>query len=396
MERPRKRDTNAALAAAIVLVAEIFVLAAIIKYVPYTKIDWDAYMSQVEGFMEGERNYAELRGDTGPLVYPAGFLYSFSVIRFLTGGALFPAQLPWWALLLLSLSKRVHSIFVLRLFNDCVAVTLVHSAIALLLYKHWYLGLIMFSGAVSVKMNVLLYAPPLLLLMLKGMSTKGVILASFSAAAFQVLLGFPFLVAYPFEYILRSFNLGRVFIHFWSVNFKFVPESIFVSKAFAIALVVVHLLLLFFFARCKWCRHEGGILPAIGLKCDDSKCSTFLHKLFVKVWFDNSIPCNLDAEHITTVMFVGNFIGIICARSLHYQFYSWYFYSLPFLLWKAPFPTPLRLLLFFGVEICWNIYPSNAISSFILLLFHLIILWGLWRAPSEYPYARHEKTGKEV
>lgn len=26
---------------------------------------------------------------------------------------------------------------------------------------------------------------------------------------------------------------------------------------------------------------------------------------------------------IVTTMFVGNFIGIICARSLHYQFYSW-------------------------------------------------------------------------
>lgn len=31
----------------------------------------------------------------------------------------------------------------------------------------------------------------------------------------------------------------------------------------------------------------------------------------------------LDSD-IATTMFVGNFIGIVCARSLHYQFYSWW------------------------------------------------------------------------
>lgn len=102
-------------------------------------------------------------------------------------------QLPWWALSLLCLSKRLHSIFVLRLFNDCFAMTLLHAAICSFLYQKWHLGLVIFrwyvnqslnfcnyqlglcwllfwcysSGAVSVKMNVLLYAPPLLLLMLK-------------------------------------------------------------------------------------------------------------------------------------------------------------------------------------------------------------------------------------
>ena len=31
----------------------------------------------------------------------------------------------------------------------------------------------------------------------------------------------------------------------------------------------------------------------------------------------------LPAAHILFLVFSGNFIGIVCARTLHYQFYSW-------------------------------------------------------------------------
>ncbi|KAL3328715.1 hypothetical protein AABB24_036045, partial [Solanum stoloniferum] len=74
------------------LIADSILVALIIAYVPYTKIDWDAYMSQVTGFLEGERDYSNLKGDTGPLVYPAGFLYIYSAIQYVTGGQVYPAQ----------------------------------------------------------------------------------------------------------------------------------------------------------------------------------------------------------------------------------------------------------------------------------------------------------------
>jgi alpha-1,3-mannosyltransferase len=40
-------------------------------------------------------------------------------------------NIPNWTILLLPLSKRLHSIYVLRLFNDCWAVLFIQSAILL-------------------------------------------------------------------------------------------------------------------------------------------------------------------------------------------------------------------------------------------------------------------------
>lgn len=39
-------------------------------------------------------------------------------------------------------------------------------------------------------------------------------------------------------------------------------------------------------------------------------------------------------------MFTANLIGVAFSRSLHYQFYVWYYHSLPALLWATRF-SPL-------------------------------------------------------
>ena len=41
-------------------------------------------MQQVSQFKAGERDYMNMRGDTGPLVYPAGFVYVFAVLHSIT------------------------------------------------------------------------------------------------------------------------------------------------------------------------------------------------------------------------------------------------------------------------------------------------------------------------
>jgi hypothetical protein len=45
---------------------------------------------------------------------------------------------------------------------------------------------------------------------------------------------------------------------------------------------------------------------------------------------------------IATILFTSNLIGILFARSLHYQFYAWYAQQLPFLVWRTPYPLVLK------------------------------------------------------
>ena len=150
-------------------------------------------MEQVEVFLSGERDYLEIKGDTGPLVYPAGFLYAFAGLKYVTGGNVFPAQVvfallylcnmavvmgiyvlagnvPVWSLGLLCLSKRYHSIFVLRLFNDCVAMLFCFLGVLLCQKKKLVLASVAMSLGLSIKMNVLLMFPGLVLLLVKGSS----------------------------------------------------------------------------------------------------------------------------------------------------------------------------------------------------------------------------------
>ena len=71
--------------------------------------------------------------------------------------------LPPYLLLLLSLgATRLRTLTVLHLFNDPLAVLLLHAALNMFLDGRWSLGSVLFSLGVSVKMNILLYAPALL------------------------------------------------------------------------------------------------------------------------------------------------------------------------------------------------------------------------------------------
>jgi len=40
---------------------------------------------------------------------------------------------------------------------------------------------------------------------------------------------------------------------------------------------------------------------------------------------------------VVQLVWTSVFIGIVFSRTLHFQFYSWYFHSIPFLLWRSRF-----------------------------------------------------------
>ena len=85
------------------------------------------------------------------------------------------------------------------------------------------------------------------------------------------------------------------------------------------------------------------------------------------------------------------------ARSLHFQFYVWYYHTLPFLLWMTRLPLVAKVGLFFVIEACWNPWSgdsSSVESSALLTGAHAILLASLWFLPAPASGATVEQRAK--
>lgn len=71
-----------------------------------TEIDWTTYMQHISLFISGERDYTKLDGSTGPLVYPAAHVYTYTGLYYLTdeGKDIFLAQQLFAVLYLITLA----------------------------------------------------------------------------------------------------------------------------------------------------------------------------------------------------------------------------------------------------------------------------------------------------
>ncbi|KAL0232032.1 hypothetical protein PCE1_003028 [Barthelona sp. PCE] len=373
----------------LILVAEFCICLLIIHFVNYTEIDWVAYMQEVGGYLSGEKNYMNLRGDTGPLVYPAGFVYLYSFFFKITnlGTNIKLSQIIYaflyvfnlffvykiylsgtrkpkpYHLMLLSVSHRIHSIFVLRLFNDCFAMFLFHIALYLLIKRKYLFGVIMFSLAISIKMNVLVMLPALVWFLAIERGFLRSLLYVLILVGTQIFVAADFLIHFPIQYLKKAFEFDRVFFYKWTVNWKMFSEQTFLSQSLSNTLLVSHFTLLLVFLFLKW----GSFKRAIG------------------VVFHVVKPTKMSNDKIVTLFFECNYIAMVCSRSMHYQFYSWYFFTLPWLVFHNIADNAKNICfgvaILFCIEWGWNVFPANAASSTILMVAHVVLLVRLLLKP---------------
>ncbi|KND91896.1 Dol-P-Man:Man(5)GlcNAc(2)-PP-Dol alpha-1,3-mannosyltransferase [Tolypocladium ophioglossoides CBS 100239] len=356
----------------------------IIWKVPYTEIDWVAYMEQVAQFVSGERDYTKMAGGSGPLVYPAAHVYTYTGLYYLTDrgkdillaqqlfAALYMATLavvmlcywqakvPPYIFPLLVLSKRLHSVFVLRCFNDCFAALFLWLAIFCFQRRYWTLGSLAYSWGLGVKMSLLLVLPAVGLVLFLGRGFAGSLRLAWLMAQVQLVIAVPFLAKNWRGYLGRAFELSRQFKFEWTVNWRMLGEELFLSKPFSLVLLASHVLVLLIFITTRWIQPADRPLSVMIPALLQGK-SPFTQQEELRV------SSRITPAYVMTTILSANVIGLLFARSLHYQFYAYLAWSTPYLLWKAS-PHPLLVFpLWLAQEWAWNVFPSTDVSSVVVV-----------------------------
>jgi alpha-1,3-mannosyltransferase len=278
-------------------------------------------------------------------------------------------------------------------------------------------------------MNILLFSPAILMLYLACLGIKKTILQLAVCGIVQVIIGAPFLLTHPISYIKGSFDLGRIFEHKWTVNYRFLDRATFEDKNFHVGLLIAHVGFLIIVARpcylffknyARLRTLQAQFEPQIaaenreiedivrqkmrGIKkkvAANEEPLTLEQKKFlnsfeaglktqfgdqkqpppVEIIEDDPKKVEIHFDQCVQLallpIFLINFIGMMCARSLHYQFYVWYFHTLPYLSYFTEFHTSFKIILLFLIEFCWNQYPSTNFSSTLLHACHTILFMGL-------------------
>ncbi|SCU97914.1 LADA_0H09274g1_1 [Lachancea dasiensis] len=385
----------------LLIIFESLALKWIIRNVDYTEIDYEAYMEQIWAIKDGERNYKLIEGGTGPLVYPAGhvwiyrameiiteglddlksgqtvFRYLYIVTLMLQMGCYALLQLPPWCVALAVFSKRLHSIYVLRLFNDCfTTLFMVFTVFMLLLSARMQqralciVASASYSMAVSIKMNALLYLPGVLLAIFKLSEGR----LAFTLGCIGLIVGWQYCIALPFvqqhprEYWSTAFDFGRQFMYKWSINWQFVDQEVFEDPWFHRTLLVSQVATLALLLLTRFHSDISEVWASMR-----ALRHPFTPVLSAYQGFNR--PSMPDIGYI---LLVTNFVGVVFSRSLHYQFLSWYHWTLPVMLYWSKLPLLPAVVWYTIHEYCWNSYPPNAAASAGLFTVNSLLLLVLF------------------
>lgn len=264
--------------------------------------------------------------------------------------------------------------FVLRCFNDCFAALFLWLAIFFLQRRSWMGGALMYTLGLGVKMSLLLVLPAVGIVLLLGAGFATSLQLAVVMGLVQVLIAVPFLAHNPWGYLGRAFELSRQFFFKWTVNWRFVGEEVFLSKGFSMALLGLHVAVLAVFITTRWLKPARKPLSRLAIPI-----------LFAKSPFtaeeQRAVSRDVTPRFILTAILSANVIGLLFARSLHYQFYAYLAWSTPFLLWRSGAHPVLQYTLWAAQEWAWNVYPSTPVSSgvvvSVLAATMALVWWGV-------------------
>lgn len=383
-------------------------------------------MEQVSQFVSGERDYTKMEGGTGPLVYPAAHVYTYTALYYITDegknislaqqifGVLYMAtlalvmlcywkakvsngsqgskneppadwiQAPPYIFPLLILSKRLHSIFVLRCFNDCFAVFFLWLAIYFLQRRYWTFGSLAYSWGLGIKMSLLLVLPAVGVILFLGRGFSASLRLAWLMAQVQFAIGVPFMAKNPRGYAARAFELSRQFKFEWTVNWRMLGEELFLSKSLALLLLLLHVTVLLVFIASRWIRPAGRPLSALIPSFLRARSPFTQHE-------ELRISHSVTPQYVMTTMLSANVIGLLFARSLHYQFYAYLAWASPYLLWRATRSPLIVVPLWLAQEWAWNVFPSTVVSSIdvVGVLFATVVLVYFGADDGSTPQVEH-------
>ena len=185
----------------------------------------------------------------------------------------------------------------------------------------------------------------------------------------------PFIMEDLQAYVTRAFDLGRQFMYKWTVNWRFVSEETFLSKSFSNCLLLANAVLVAGFLSTRWVKPSSDnfwqFARTYTRSIDEGK--------------EKEISRKVTPRFLMTSILGAMVIGMLCARSLHYQFFAYLGWASPYILWRSGLHPFLVYALWAGQEWAWLTYPSTKVSSGSVVGMLVVQVVASWFASESAP-----------